>query len=90
MVAIHCGKKFICYCFNSHIRQRQLNFFCTGLTKPNFWQIKIIIPISHTNFSFLKIFISLNELFFFQITIKYIKKLTLLNDEKQRCGRFDM
>ena len=50
MVAIHCGKMFICYCFNLHIRRRQLNFFCTGLTEPNFWQIKIIIPISHTFF----------------------------------------
>ena len=38
-------------------RQRQL-FFFTGLTDPNFWQIKIMILISHINiyFSLLLIF----------------------------------
>ena len=44
-----------------------------GPTDPNFWQIKIIILISHINIPFLTIYISSNMIFFFQITIKYKK-----------------
>ena len=40
------------------IRQRQLNFWCTGSSDPNFWQIKIIILISQTNFYFFTIYTS--------------------------------
>ena len=52
-----------------------LIFCCTVPTDPNFRQTKIIIiPISYINISSFTIYISCNLNFFFQITIKYIKK----------------
>ena len=60
-------------------RQKQLNFCCTGPTNPNFWQIKItIVLISHINI-FFTAYISPNMIFFFEITIEYIKDKNLVH-----------
>ena len=59
---------------DTNLGKGNIIFCCTGLTNPYFWQIKIIIVISHTNFSFFlfTIYITSNRIFFFQVTLKYI------------------
>ena len=37
---------------DNNLGKGNIIFCCAGLTNPYFWQIKIIIVISHTNFSF--------------------------------------
>ena len=49
--------------------------FCyTGPTDPSFWQIKVMIVISHINIFLFTIYFSSNMIFFFLVVIKQIKK----------------
>ena len=53
------------------LKQRQLNFFCTGPTDSNFWQFKIIILILNANVFRFTIQFSPKMIFSFCVAVVY-------------------
>ena len=69
------------------VRQRRVN--CTGPINSNFWQIKIVILISHLNIFIFTIYFSSTMIFFFSVAVRdrqqksfeFLRRLCLLRGE---------